>query len=67
MLRHPASLRPSLHIHVQSFGRFDEILNLVEKTSALTLPDLERRRSSSATSSSPNDLQVDPTGVRRIA
>jgi hypothetical protein len=38
-LRHPASLRPSPHIHVQSFGRFDEILYLVEKTSALTLPD----------------------------
>jgi hypothetical protein len=30
-LRHPASLRPSLHFHVQSFGRFDEILCLVEK------------------------------------
>jgi hypothetical protein len=38
-LRHPASLRPSPHIHVQSFGRFDEILYLVEKTSALTLTD----------------------------
>ena|SRR5258708_766423 len=33
------SLRPSQHIHVQSFGRFDEILYLVEKTSALTLTD----------------------------
>jgi hypothetical protein len=29
----------SLHIHVQSFGRFDEITDLVEKASALTLPD----------------------------
>jgi hypothetical protein len=27
----------SLHIHVQSFGRFDEIWYLVEKTSALAL------------------------------
>jgi hypothetical protein len=34
------SLRPSLHIHVQSLGRFDEILYLVEKTSALAVPDL---------------------------
>ena len=41
-LRHPASLRPSLHIPVQSFGRFDEILYLVEKISALTLPDFGR-------------------------
>jgi hypothetical protein len=31
---------------VQSFGRFDEILYLVEKTPALTLPDLERCRKS---------------------
>jgi hypothetical protein len=38
-LLHPASLRPSLHFHVQSFGRFDEILYLVEKTFALTLTD----------------------------
>jgi hypothetical protein len=34
------SLRPSLHIHGQSFGRFDEITYLVEKTAGLTLPDL---------------------------
>jgi hypothetical protein len=27
---HPAPLRSSLHIHVQSFGRFDEITDLVE-------------------------------------
>jgi hypothetical protein len=32
-----ASLRPSQHIRVQSFGRFDEILYLVKKTSTLTL------------------------------
>jgi hypothetical protein len=38
-LRYPAPLRPCLHIHVQSFGRFDEILYLVEKTSVLTLTD----------------------------
>jgi hypothetical protein len=36
------SLRPRLHIHVQSFGRFDEILYLIEKTSDLTLPDFGR-------------------------
>jgi hypothetical protein len=40
------SLRPGLHIHVQSFGRFDEIVDLVEKASALTLPDLGRNRPS---------------------
>jgi hypothetical protein len=34
-LRHPASLRPSLHIHVQSFARFNEITYLVEKTDVL--------------------------------
>jgi hypothetical protein len=28
--------------HVQSFGRFDEISDLVEKTPGLTLPDLWR-------------------------
>ncbi len=39
--------RPSPHIHLRSFGRFDEILYLVENASALTLPDFERRRSSS--------------------
>jgi len=38
----PASLRPSLHIHVQSFGRSDESLYLVGKTSDLTLPDSVR-------------------------
>ncbi len=37
-LRHPASLRPSPHILVRPFGRFDEITYLVEKTSDLTLP-----------------------------
>jgi hypothetical protein len=31
------AIQPSLHIHVQSFGRFDEITYLVEKTSDLTL------------------------------
>jgi hypothetical protein len=36
----------SLHIHVQSFGRFDEITCLVEKTSDLTLSDLGRGRAS---------------------
>jgi hypothetical protein len=36
-LLHPASLRPRLHIRVQSFGRFDEILYLLEKASDLTL------------------------------
>jgi hypothetical protein len=41
-LRHPASLRPSLHIHVQSFDRFDEILYLVEKAPDLTLADSVR-------------------------
>jgi hypothetical protein len=41
-LRCPAPLRPSLHIHVQSFGRSDEILYLVGKTSDLTLPDFVR-------------------------
>ena len=35
---HPASLRPGRAIHVSAFGRFDEILYLVEKTSDLTLP-----------------------------
>ena len=39
---HPASLRPGLHIHVQSFGRSDEIQNLVGQASALTLPDSVR-------------------------
>jgi len=34
----------SLHIHVQSFDRFDEILYLVEKSSDLTLPALGRGR-----------------------
>jgi hypothetical protein len=34
-----ATLRLILPIHVQSFGRIDEITYLVEKTSALTLPD----------------------------
>jgi hypothetical protein len=33
------SLRPSLHIHVQSLGQFDEITYLVEKASDLALPD----------------------------
>jgi hypothetical protein len=37
-----ASLRACLDFRVQSFGRFDEILDLVEKASALTLPDLVR-------------------------
>ena len=41
-LRLLPSRRPSLHIRVQSFGRFDEITYLVEKTAALTLPDLGR-------------------------
>jgi hypothetical protein len=31
-----APLRSSPDIHVRSFGRFDEMLYLVEKTSALT-------------------------------
>ena len=30
----PASLRPSPHIHVRSFGRFDDIVYLVEKAFA---------------------------------
>jgi len=41
-LGHPASLRASLFIRVQSFGRFDEILYLVEKAPDLTLPDSVR-------------------------
>jgi hypothetical protein len=33
------ALATMLLVHVQSFGRFDEIFYLVERTSALTLPD----------------------------
>jgi hypothetical protein len=44
MLRLLPLLRPSLHIHVQSFGRFDEITYLVEKTPDLTIPDSQARR-----------------------
>jgi hypothetical protein len=54
--RHPASLRPSHHIRVVSFGRFDATLCRVEKASALTLPDLVRYRnprSNTATSLPP--------------
>jgi len=51
-LRCPASLTdlPTLPVsafatvlltHVQSFGQFDEILYIVEKTSALTLPEFQ--------------------------
>ena len=36
------SLRPGRYIHVSAFGRFDETTCLVEKTSALTLPDFVR-------------------------
>jgi hypothetical protein len=36
-LRLLPSLRPGRAIHVSAFGRFDEILYLVEKASALTL------------------------------
>ena len=38
-LRRPASLRPCRTIHGPAFGRSDEILYLVEKAAALTLPD----------------------------
>jgi hypothetical protein len=41
---------------VQSFGRFDEILDLVEKTSALTLSDFERSQPFIGDASSPNAL-----------
>jgi len=40
---------PSPHIHVQSFGRFDEITDLVEETSALTLARRRRVRRASPT------------------
>jgi hypothetical protein len=50
------SLRPCRYIRVSAFGRFDEITHLVENASALTLPDFERSRTSTATSSSPNAL-----------
>jgi hypothetical protein len=33
---HPASLRSGQCVHALAFGRFDEITDLVEKTSALT-------------------------------
>jgi hypothetical protein len=42
------SLRPRLHIPVQSFSRFDEILYLVEKPSGFT-----RRRATTWVSSMP--------------
>jgi hypothetical protein len=38
-LRLLPSLRPCRYIRVSAFGRFDAILDRVEKTSALTLPD----------------------------
>jgi hypothetical protein len=41
-LRLLPSLRPSRDIRASAFGRFDEITDLVEKTSALTLPDFAR-------------------------
>jgi len=40
------SLRPCRTFRGPAFDRFDEILDLVEKTSDLTLPDLVRRRTS---------------------
>jgi hypothetical protein len=39
-----ASLRSSRYIHVPSFGRFDEITHLVEKTSDLTHALARHRR-----------------------
>jgi|ERR1022692_1055207 hypothetical protein len=40
----PAPLRPGPHIPVWAFGRFDEITDLVEKASDLTLPDFRSQR-----------------------
>jgi len=61
------SLRPCRTFRGPAFDRVDATLSRVDNTPDLTLPDLVRRRTSSATSSSPNALQGGPEGVRRFA